>query len=70
MKCIKTLEGITGRKSKVLRVVDAEAQARVISGEAVYVPKTEWKKSRPCKSKSEICIVQEEKEEKCNSTIS
>jgi hypothetical protein len=46
MKCIMTLEGAADRNVKVLRVSDQEARGRVASGEAAYVSKTEWKKSR------------------------
>lgn len=53
MKCIATLPGITEREMKILRVRDAEARARVASGEAMFVSKAEWKKLRPHKPKPE-----------------
>ena len=45
MKCIATLAGIVERETKVLRVSDQEARARVKSGEAIFVSKAEWKKA-------------------------
>jgi len=49
VKCIMTLEGATNRTPKILRVGDQEARGRVASGEAAYVSKAEWKKSRSSK---------------------
>jgi len=49
MKCIVTLGDAKHRR--IMRVSDSEARTWVISGKALYITKTEWKKSRSSRVK-------------------
>lgn len=47
MKCIKALRDIANTvKGTILRLKDKEADLRVDSGNWIYAPKSEWKKSK------------------------
>ena len=47
VKTIMTQVGAAERKVKILRVSDQEGRARVSSDEAIFVPKSEFKKAHP-----------------------
>jgi len=47
VKTIMTQAGAADREVKILRMSDHAARVQVATGEAVYVPKSEFKKAHP-----------------------